>query len=152
MLIAVSLLVGDDAVAVGERAAGLLDEEADGGDVVGRDADGVDGDVEGALGDEGVLPEVAEAAGPAGVLGEADERRRQPELVPAVVERDADLGVGDRVDRRHAAAAGRRRTSRRPRDAHHRRPSAGADTTPTTTPSSAWARAISVAHTGMPRT
>ena len=73
VLIAVSLSWVDRAVAVGERAAGLLDEQPDGGDVVGRHADGVDGDVERALGDEAVLPEVAEAAGPAGVLGEADD-------------------------------------------------------------------------------
>ena len=33
-----------------------------GGDVVGRDADRVDGDVHGSLGHEHVLPEVAEAA------------------------------------------------------------------------------------------
>ena len=104
------VLVRRHALAVGERAARLLDEEAHGGDVVGRHADGVDGDVERALGDEGVLPEVAEAAGSPGVTGEADERRRQAEAVPAAAERDADLGVGDRVDRRHAArpAAGER--------------------------------------------
>ena len=36
---------------------------AHGGDVVGRHADGVDGDVDGSLGHEHVLPEVAEPAG-----------------------------------------------------------------------------------------
>ena len=39
-----------------------------------------------------------------------------------------------------------------PRAAHHRRCSAGADTTPTTGPCSTCVSAISVAHTGMPRT
>ena len=75
-----------------------------GGDVVGRHADGVDGDVEGALGDEAVLPEVAEARGPGGLPGPGrrgagvSPRSSQPSF-----ERDADLGVGERVDRRHPA-------------------------------------------------
>ena len=68
-------VVGRHAVAVGERAAGLLDEKTHGGDVVGRHADGVDGDVERALGDEGVLPEVAEPPAPPGIAGRG---RRAP--------------------------------------------------------------------------
>ena len=139
-------------MAVGERAAGLLDEQAHGGDVVGRHADGVDGDVERALGDEGVLPEVAEPAGPPGLLGQPDERRRsarassQPSLNVMLTWASASEST---VDTRHGRPSA---NVPPPRDAHHRRPSAGADTTPTTTPSSSWARAISVAHTGMPRT
>ena len=69
-------------MAVGERAAGLLDEQAHGGDVVGRHPDGVDGDVECPLGDEGVLPEVAEAPDPPGFPGQFDQRGREAELVP----------------------------------------------------------------------
>ncbi len=61
VLIAVPRSMARHPMAVGERAAGLLDQQAHGGDVVGRHPDGVDGDVERALGDEGVLPEVAEA-------------------------------------------------------------------------------------------
>ena len=102
------------ALAVGERPAGLLDEQAHGGDVVGGDPDGVDGDVEGTLGDEGVLPEVAEAADSPRV---ARRGRRAPASgrgVPAVVERDADLGVGDGWRPSTRGTAARRRTSRRP--------------------------------------
>ena len=131
--------------------AGLLDEQAHGGDVVGGDADGVDGHVERALGDEGVLPEVAEAPRPPGVHGQADQRRRQPELVPAVVQRHADLGVGDGGDVGHPAAPAvgeRAPARRRPPPAAQRRRRDHADDDAV----SAWASAISVAHTGMPRT
>ena len=152
MLIAVSLSWVGVAVAVGERAAGLLDEQPDGGEVVGRHADGVDGDVEGALGDEAVLPEVAEAAGPAGVLARGRRaagvrpRSSQPALSVTLTWASARRST---VETRHARPSA---NAPPPRAAHHRRPSAGAETTPTTTPSSTWSRAISVAHTGMPRT
>ena len=131
------VLVGRLTVAIGERAPGLLDDHTDRGHVVDRDADGVDRDVDGALGDEHVLPEVAEPAGAPAALLQLDEPAGQAEPVPAVVERDAHLGVGEVGDVGHTARAARRRTPPSPRAAHHRRPSAGADTTPTITPRSA---------------
>ena len=121
---AVSLSWVTDAVAVGERAPGLLDEQPDGGEVVGRHADGVDGDVEGALGDERVLPEVAEAAGPAGVLHEAGQRAGQTESVPAVV--NVTLIWASAIDETLDTTQARPSANvPRPVDAHHRRPSAG---------------------------
>ncbi len=48
------------AVAVGECAAGRLDDRLQRGEVVRSDADRVDRDVERSLGDQHVLPEVAE--------------------------------------------------------------------------------------------
>ena len=56
------------AMAIGERATGLLDDDHHRGEVVRRQADGVDGQIDGPLGDQHVLPEVAEAAGPVGAV------------------------------------------------------------------------------------
>ena len=100
------VFVGGDAVPVGERAAGGLDDRSERGQVVGRDADGVDRHVDGTLGDEHVLPEVAEAARAAGPLLEGDQRAGQAERIPAVVVRDAHLRLGQLGDGRHVHLAG----------------------------------------------
>ena len=73
---AVSLLEGALAVPVGERAAGLLDDDHHRGEVVRLQADGVDREVDRALGDEHVLPEVAEAAGAVAALLQLDQLGR----------------------------------------------------------------------------
>ena len=89
------VLVGRLTVAIGEHAPGLLDDHPDRGHVVDRDADRVDRHVDGAFGDEHVLPEVAEPTGAPAALLQLDEPAGQTEPVPAVVERDAHLGLGD---------------------------------------------------------
>ena len=61
--------MGGVAVAIGEPPARLLDDQAHRGDVVGGDADGVDGKIERTFGDQTVLPEVAESARLAGPVG-----------------------------------------------------------------------------------
>ena len=104
------VLVGRLTVAIGEHAPGLLDDHPDRGHVVDRDTDGVDRHVDGAFGDEHVLPEVAEPAGAPAALLQLDEPAGQTEPVPAVVERDAHLGVGDvgDVETRAASPVGER--------------------------------------------
>ncbi len=77
------VLVGRLAVAVGERATGLLDDHPDRGHVVDRDADRVDRHVDGALGDEHVLPEVAEARGRAGTVAAARRAGRSGRAGPS---------------------------------------------------------------------
>ena len=58
---------------IGERAPGRLDDRLHRGEVVDLDPDGVDGDLGGALGDQHVLPEVAEPPGPPGLLLQVDQ-------------------------------------------------------------------------------
>src|SRR5688572_27090020 len=73
------VLVRGDTLSIGEGPARLLDDHLHGGEVVGLDADGVDGDVDRALGDEAVLPEVAEPARPTRRAEQRDERVHQTE-------------------------------------------------------------------------
>ena len=139
------------AVAIGERAAGLLDHHHHRGEVVGLQADGVDREIHRALGHEHVLPEVAEPAGPVRGLLQLHQFVGETEVVPAGANvthtcASSSAATSETCSRRPSANAPS------PLAAHQRRPIAGADTTPTTAPWSAWVSAISVAHTGMPRT
>ena len=115
----------------------------------------LDGDVDGALGDQAVRPEVAVAAHPPHRVGEVDERRTR--RVPPggqVGERQAgraQVGDGRNRDRREQIAVERREgalTPRRPPPPLQRGRADDADDSGTPSTSSA----ISVAHTGTPRT
>ena len=136
LLIAVSCSCVATPCSIGERAARLLDDHLHGGEVVGLDADGVDGDVDRALGDEAVLPEVAEPARPARRAAAATRARSvrpsssQPGLNVTHTWASARSAMSLTWQRRPSA------NDPSPRAAHHRRPSAGADTTPTTAPRS----------------
>ena len=54
---------------IGEGAPGLLDDQPGRRHVVDSETDGVDGDLERALGDQAVLPEVTEVASPSRAEG-----------------------------------------------------------------------------------
>ena len=137
-----------------ERAAGLADDHVERGHVVDLEL-GLGGDVDGALGHQHVGPEVAVRAGaPAPALSERKSSSLAA-LLPA-----AQRGVGQRGVLEPATSETWHRVALSsdlpvhapsPFEAHQRRCSAGAETTPTTT-SSSTASAISVAHTGTPRT
>jgi hypothetical protein len=92
------VLVGGDAVAVGEGPARFVDDHLHGGEVVRLDPYRVDGDVDGAFCNQAVLPEVAETAGPTGAAQQRDEWLQQPELRPSGAERHAQLGVAQFAD------------------------------------------------------
>ena len=140
---------------VGEPAAGLPDDHVERGEVPQRDL-GLAGDVDRALGQQAVAPEVAVGAGAPDRPGEVEEAVEQAALLPA-----GEAGVGQaRVVAASLTCETRQRvadSSRRPVHAptsfaaHQRLFSAGAETRPTTGSSPSNSE-ISVAHTGTPRT
>src|SRR6056297_3033329 len=92
-----NVFVGRLTEAVGQASTGGLDDRLDGGDVVGRHADRVDGDIHRPFGHQHVLPEVADAARASGLLLEPYQRIGEAQRVPAVVVGDAHLRFADVV-------------------------------------------------------
>ena len=101
----VAAVAADDAGEVGEAPAGLLDDHLGGGEVPGV-GPGVHGDVDQALGDQAVVPEVAERRGspstPASGRASGPGARWCASRSRSVVD---GVGVGEVADARHRDAA-----------------------------------------------
>src|SRR5580700_3768145 len=106
-------VAADDAAAVrrrypvqtGEPAARLLDDDLQGRQVPERDV-GLGRDVDRALRDQHVRPEVAEAAGPPDRLAQRQEPVQPARLGPAADPRVGERRVRELADLRYPAPAG----------------------------------------------
>ena len=144
--VATKLWLGSGSPPVEGRApaACFLDDQLD-RRVVPELQDRVAGDVDRSLGDEAVLPEVAQAAVRPRPLDERPPARRHRR---ADVVETAQPSITDTLETRIGSPSAK---APPPRIAHQRRPSAGAETSPSDH-SPSRSSASSVAKTGTPRT